>query len=115
MWPTTRRPLGFRRGIELFASRLAPVRVLPVAIHVEPLNAPAPTIFVLGGTPIQVGGAGARSLDHRMLETEVEALLHLLHHFLERHGERALSLFPLPHAPLSQARGAAPPSPALIE
>lgn len=110
MWPTSRRPLGFRRGIELVASRLAPVRVLPVALHVEPLNTPAPTVFVLGGTPVHVSADDARSLDHTRLEAEVEKLLDVLHRFLSRHGERSLALFPGLHAPLSDARGATTPA-----
>lgn len=46
IWPTTRRPLGFRRGIEVLARRLPGALVLPVAIHVEPLAGVAPVAFL---------------------------------------------------------------------
>jgi 1-acyl-sn-glycerol-3-phosphate acyltransferase len=46
--PTFRRPLDFRPGIRTLISTLKP-RVLPVAIHMEPLNRQKPTFFVSAG------------------------------------------------------------------
>src|SRR5690606_18696619 len=48
IWPSHRRPLGFARGVELFASHLGAV-VLPVGLHLEPLNRVAATAFVAAG------------------------------------------------------------------
>jgi 1-acyl-sn-glycerol-3-phosphate acyltransferase len=57
IWPSHRRPLGFRRGFELLAASLTPIAVLPIALHVEPLNSVKPTIFVLPGKVWDAAGA----------------------------------------------------------
>lgn len=49
--PSFRRPLAFARGVELFAHHLAPLTIIPIAIHIEPLVNAAPTAFVLAGAP----------------------------------------------------------------
>ncbi|MBV9109850.1 MAG: 1-acyl-sn-glycerol-3-phosphate acyltransferase [Gemmatimonadetes bacterium] len=85
IWPSHRRPLGFRRGIEVFARRLPPCIVLPIAIHHEPLSEPAPTIFVSAGEPVRMDG----EIDHHALEAAVEAEADRLLDFLARHGEDA--------------------------
>jgi 1-acyl-sn-glycerol-3-phosphate acyltransferase len=89
IWPSFRRPLGFERGVELFARRLSPL-VLPVGIHPEPLNAVAPTFFVSVGEPVEGG------VDARGLEARVEAELDALSAFLARHGEDAARAWPGP-------------------
>ena len=93
IWPSHRRPLGFRRGIEVFARQIAPCVVLPVAIHHEPLGASAPTIFVSAGQPIAVTG---RDLDHHALEAAVEMESDRILDFLSRHGEDAARHWPGP-------------------
>ena len=93
IWPSQRRPLGFRRGIEAFARHAAPCVVLPVAIHHEPLGAPAPTVFVSAGDPVAVHG---RDLDHRALEAAVEVESDRILDFLSRHGEDAARRWPGP-------------------
>ena len=92
IWPAHRRPLGFRRGVEGFARALSPCVVLPVAIHHEPLAAPAPTVFVSAGEPVRVG-EGDR-LDAAMLEAAVEAESDRILDFLACHGEDAPRRWP---------------------
>ena len=92
IWPSHRRPLGFRRGIEAFARRISPCIVLPVALHHEPLSAPAPTVFVSAGLPVAVDG----DLDHHALESVVEAESDRILDYLARHGEDAPRRWPGP-------------------
>lgn len=66
--PSWARPLGFRRGIELLVERLAPCAVVPVALHIEPLNTVRPTAFVHAGEPVSDVSVSA-------LEQAVEAQL----------------------------------------
>lgn len=69
--PSWARPLAFRRGVELLLERLAPCLVVPVALHIEPLNALRPTAFVHAGEAV----SGAGLPDVGALEQAVEALL----------------------------------------
>ena len=92
--PSYRRPLGFRRGVELFAPQLAPVTILPVAIHIEPISGLAPTAFVSVGTPL----ASRNGLvNHRVLEREVEQLIDATLAFLAEHGENAATAWHAQH------------------
>jgi len=104
IWPSHRRPLGFRRGVELFARRL-PVLVLPVGVHAEPLHTVSPTFFVSMGDPLD-GAPEAAALERR-----VEAQLDAIHAFLAAHGEDAPRAWPGPHAPLPPARETVPEAP----
>jgi len=85
IWPMHRRPLQFQRGVELFARKLPSADLLPVAIHIEPLNRVSPTAFLLAG-PIMTGG---RAPDASLLESAVEHQLDNVLRFLSEHGERA--------------------------
>ena len=85
IWPSHRRPLGFRRGIEAFVRPLAPCVVLPLAIHHEPGATPAPTVYVSAGAPVFV----TRRLDHDLVESVVEAESDAIFDFLALHGEDA--------------------------
>jgi 1-acyl-sn-glycerol-3-phosphate acyltransferase len=105
IWPSFRRPLGFRRGIELFTRRLAPCAVLPVGVHVEPLTAPAPMAFAAAGTPLEVGGGG---VDAGELEAAVEAQVDRILALLAEHGEAAPRRWPDPWEPLAEAPPPAP-------
>jgi 1-acyl-sn-glycerol-3-phosphate acyltransferase len=87
IWPSHRRPLGFRRGGEWLAKRLAPVMVLPVGLHLEPLNRSAPAAFVAVDRPFPVW----RTIPPGMLEARVEAALGRIHGALDAHGEAAPS------------------------
>jgi len=92
IWPSHRRPLGFRRGIEVFARAIGPCAILPVALHHEPLSAPAPTVFLSAAEPVLVDG----DADHRALEAAVEAESDRILDFLSRHGEDAPARWPGP-------------------
>ncbi len=52
IWPSFRRPLGFRPGIGLLARELGPMIVLPIGLHVEPLSATRPTVFAAAAEPV---------------------------------------------------------------
>ena len=91
IWPSHRRPLGFERGVELFARRVAPCTILPVALHHEPLAAPAPTVFVSCGEPVRVDGG---RVDAAALEHAVEGEIDRILHFLSTHGEEAGAQWP---------------------
>jgi 1-acyl-sn-glycerol-3-phosphate acyltransferase len=82
IWPSHRRPLGFQRGVEVFARRLS-TRVLPVGIHAEPLNTAAPTFFVSVGEGVDAP-LSAGELERRV-EVELDAILG----FVAEHGEDA--------------------------
>ena len=62
IWPTGRRPLGFRPGLRRFVTDAVPCTILPVGLHVEPLNHLAPTAFVRVGPPIPVDQASSFDL-----------------------------------------------------
>jgi 1-acyl-sn-glycerol-3-phosphate acyltransferase len=91
IYPATRRPLGFRPGVELALRRLAPLTVLPVALHLEPGNRVRPTAWIQAGTPRWFPGAeaeGARPTASG-LEAEVTTLLDRVQGHLHAEGEDA--------------------------
>jgi 1-acyl-sn-glycerol-3-phosphate acyltransferase len=96
VWPSHRRPLGFARGVELFANRLGAV-VLPLGLHLEPLNRVAPTAFVAAGqllpAPVEVGEV------ERAVEGRLDAILA----HLAAHGEDAADRWPAPGLDLDAA------------
>jgi len=93
IWPSSRRPLGMRRGIEAVARILAPVDVVPVSIHIEPLVDARPTPFLWLGDPISAGDP-----DSHVASDEVEARLieglDRIRDRLDRWGEDARELWP---------------------
>ncbi|HEU4561495.1 MAG TPA: 1-acyl-sn-glycerol-3-phosphate acyltransferase [Longimicrobium sp.] len=99
IWPSHRRPLGFRRGIEAFTRPIAPCLVLPIALHHEPGTTSAPTVYVSVGAPIHV----TRSLDADLLESVVEAESDAILDFLSLHGEDAERNWPGPFRRLDAA------------
>lgn len=90
IWPSRRRPLGFKRGIELFIEWLGEAVVLPVGIHIEPLNRASPRAFVSVGDPIASGMRPTAGHLERAIETELDWILE----FLDEHGEDAASRWP---------------------
>lgn len=89
IWPSHRRPLGFRRGVTWLAARLAPIAVVPVGLHLEPLNRPGPAAFVSVGRP-RIIRAGSTVQDPEDWVTElVDDLLS----WVRRHGEDAARLW----------------------
>jgi 1-acyl-sn-glycerol-3-phosphate acyltransferase len=85
IWPSYRRPLGFSRSGEWLARYLEPVTVIPVALHIEPLNRLAPTAFIGTGGPVRVQGEPAPA----SFEDSVSSTLDGLLEFLARYGEKA--------------------------
>jgi len=85
IWPSHRRPLGFRRGVAWLASHMAPVAVVPVGLHLEPLTRPGPAAFVAVGKPRIVRYA----ITVAELEAPVTELVDELLHWVRRHGEDA--------------------------
>ena len=82
IWPSFRRPLGFRRGIEVFCEAIESV-VIPVAIHIEPLNRVAPHAFVRAGEPLEDGDGLSASRMELHVQRELDDLMNLL----KTHGE----------------------------
>jgi 1-acyl-sn-glycerol-3-phosphate acyltransferase len=87
--PSWKRPLKLRPGIPALARALAPCSIVPVALHIEPLAAPAPTAFVSVGAPIPVqaetGGAPRLGAVEWAMEVEVDRVLA----WIEERGEDA--------------------------
>ncbi len=108
LWPSSRRPLGFRPGFRLFAQALAPLRVLPLAIHVEPGTRLAPTAYLSAGHLLdpEEGEVAGALLEDRVA-TELDAILL----FLSTHGERSGERWPKPRQRLPRpVSGLRPPS-----
>ncbi len=102
IWPSHRRPLGFQRGVELFARRLD-AEVVPVGIHAEPLASVSPSFFVSMGIPCgEDPTAGS-------LEWCVESHLDAILGFLALHGERSALAWPASHYALEPSVGAGRP------
>lgn len=99
IWPSTRRPLGFGRGVELFTRRLH-ADVLPIGIHLEPLNRVAPTCFVSIGELLRDRPPVAQV--EAAVTREVDAILD----HLALHGEGAERHWPDPSERLAAATGA---------
>jgi len=84
--PSWRRPLDFQPGFRLFARVLEPVVILPVGIHLEMLNTPAPSAFISIGDPLPwAEGQAAMDQVEACVLQEVERIYALLH----THGEDA--------------------------
>lgn len=96
IWPSFRRPLGFRPGLGLVARELAPLLILPVGLHVEPLNSTRSTVFVSAGELISADGRLEVAEVEAAVEREVDAILA----FLSRHGEDAPRHWPGPRGRL---------------
>jgi 1-acyl-sn-glycerol-3-phosphate acyltransferase len=92
IWPSQKRPLAFHRGIELFAEKLPPADILPIAIHLEPMNTPAPHAFIAADRPVS-----ATSVTRTDLEIAVERQLDAIGALLTGHGEDSLAAWPEIH------------------
>ncbi|MEO7040992.1 MAG: 1-acyl-sn-glycerol-3-phosphate acyltransferase [Gemmatimonadaceae bacterium] len=88
--PSFRRPLGFLRGVGVFARAIAPVTIVPVAIHIEPIVSLAPTAFISLGAPIRCVDA----IDHLLLERQIQHMLDATYVFLAEHGETSVAAWP---------------------
>lgn len=103
IWPSFKRPLGFHPGVGLLARELSPLMILPVALHVEPLNSTRATVFASAAEPMRVDSA----LDASAVEAAVTRELDALLAFLARHGEDAPRHWPGPTGRLPSARALA--------
>jgi hypothetical protein len=87
IWPAWRRPLGFKRGIEVVLDAIGPCLVMPVGIHMEPLNRSAPSAFVLAGEALAL--TADTTMTAAALEVLVEDRLDTIQSVLTMHGEDA--------------------------
>jgi 1-acyl-sn-glycerol-3-phosphate acyltransferase len=87
IWPSGRRPLGFRRGIELIVDAASPCWIVPVGLHIEPLNRSAPTAFIAPGPALAAPGTAVGATQ---LEAAVTARLDAVSALLHEHGEAAV-------------------------
>jgi 1-acyl-sn-glycerol-3-phosphate acyltransferase len=100
IYPATRRPPGFHPGVEFVMRTLAPLSVLPVALHLEMGNRVRPTAWILAGEPVEVEGAdrggapGEGTLSAAGLEASVASLLDRIQGHLHTHGEDAGAHWP---------------------
>jgi hypothetical protein len=85
--PSWARPLGFRRGVELLTRFIGPCYVLPVGLHIEPLNAVAPAAFTAIGRVLDAPGPGSSAA---ALEAAVTGRLDALALLLSAHGENTV-------------------------
>ena len=76
--PSWKRPLGFRRGIEVFREALGESVVVPVGIHIEPLNRAAPHAFVRAGQPLRDSDDISAALIENRVEHELDQVLGML-------------------------------------
>lgn len=82
IWPSWRRPLAFQPGLRLFAEALKPAVLLPVGLHIEPLNEARPAAFVSVGPPRLCGENVVQ-----MAEEGVTEALNQIHDLLRTYGE----------------------------
>lgn len=88
IWPSTRRPLGFKRGIEVLLRHLPKdegIRLIPVGLHLEPMNRSRSQIFARVGTPIQINKQEFYNVSK--IEMEVESLVNQILNDLHGFGE----------------------------
>jgi 1-acyl-sn-glycerol-3-phosphate acyltransferase len=70
--PQGQRPLGFKRGIELFSQMGGDVQCVPVALQIEPMTAQRPVAFIHAGSPMN---SRTTKISAACLESEVTRLL----------------------------------------
>ncbi|MEJ2502560.1 MAG: hypothetical protein P8177_04455, partial [Gemmatimonadota bacterium] len=92
IWPSHRRPLGFHRGGAWLADRLAPVAVVPVGLHLEPLNRPGPAAFVSVGRPRVTSGPVQADALEAAVARELDSILRVV----QDHGEDASRVWDTP-------------------
>jgi len=93
IWPSFRRPLGFRPGLRTFLRALPPTLLLPVGIHLEALTRVKPTLFLNAAQPLE--GPAARDMNE--IEHAVTGAIDGVLEHLLRFGEDAGSRWPAPY------------------
>jgi 1-acyl-sn-glycerol-3-phosphate acyltransferase len=91
IYPSFKRPLEFKAGVDLFVRAMAPLTVIPIGMHMEPMKGLAPTFFVSIGRPMKVDRP---SVVHRVLEDLVQAEVDRVHTMLSTHGEELPDVLP---------------------
>ena len=92
IYPSFRRPLGFKPGLELLSRTLSPCTVVGLGVHLEPGNRVSPRAYLHGTPPLRVPeGQGVRVL---RVEAEVHQALDRLHDHLAHWGEEAWTRWP---------------------
>lgn len=91
IYPSFKRPLDFKGGVDLFIRALTPLTVLPVGLHIEPMRKLAPTFFASVGRPIKMDDATS---SFQELENLVQSEIDRLHQGLCRQGENYSKLAP---------------------
>jgi 1-acyl-sn-glycerol-3-phosphate acyltransferase len=84
IYPSFKRPLDFRAGIDLFVRALAPLTLLPVGLHMEPLRKLSPSVVMSLGRPMPIDRPSPL---HRVVEGLVQAEIDRIHAMLCEHGE----------------------------
>ncbi len=87
--PSWERPLGFAPGIRLLLERIGPAVVLPIGLHLEPLNGVTPAAFVSVGPALSGTGHGDERLEDAVAH-EVDRILD----FIRVHGENTPAAWP---------------------
>jgi 1-acyl-sn-glycerol-3-phosphate acyltransferase len=85
VWPSSRRPLALRRGIEAVGRILAPARIVPVSIHIEPVVHIRPTPFLWLGQPVDALPDAPVATE--LVAERIEAGLDEIRERLDRWGE----------------------------
>jgi 1-acyl-sn-glycerol-3-phosphate acyltransferase len=82
--PSFLRPLNFTSGLRAVANAMAPVTLIPVAFHYEPMTQRKPEALIAFGTPIKHTSG---PLDVARVETAVTSALDGIQSELMSHGE----------------------------
>ena len=90
IWPSRRRPLEFKAGIERFIEVIDESVVLPIAIHLEPLTKAAQSAFLSVG-PLMASRPVPRAA---ILESAVATELDAISRFIDFYGEDSLAGWP---------------------
>jgi hypothetical protein len=90
IWPSRRRPLEFKPGIERFLGAIEESVVLPVAIHLEPLTKAAPSAFLSVGPLLASRPVPRAAILESAITTELDAIFR----FIDFHGEDSLAGWP---------------------
>ena len=86
--PSFIRPLGFSDGLRGVAAAMAPVTILPIGIHIEPMCDRRPQAFLTVGNPMaHISG----SLDIEPVEAELTRVLDELLKLLSAKGDNIFS------------------------
>lgn len=82
--PSFKRPLDFKSGVDLFARALAPLTIIPVGLHIEPMRGFSPTLFASLGRPMKIERASSM---HLILQDLVQNEIDRIYALLSRFGE----------------------------